>query len=56
MGTQWTAVVLVGASGPVIVAVLRDATGGYQASFVVLATLFMVSAGAVVASERGDTG
>jgi MFS family permease len=56
MGTQWTAVVLVGASGPVIVAVVRDATGAYQASFVVLAALFMVSAGAIVASGRADTG
>ena len=56
MGTQWTAVVLVGASGPVIVAVVRNATGAYQASFVVLAALFMVSAGAIVASGRADTG
>lgn len=52
MGTQWTAVVLVGASGPVLVAVLRDTTGGYQASFIVLAALFVVSAGAILASGR----
>jgi MFS family permease len=55
MGTQWTAVVLVGASGPVLVAVLRDATGGYQTSFVVLAALFVVAAVAIVASYRADT-
>ena len=52
MGTQWTAVVLVGASGPVIVAVLREATGEYRASFVVLAALFVAAAVAVVASGR----
>jgi MFS family permease len=55
MGTQWTAVVLVGATGPVLVGVLRDATGGYQASFIVLAALFMASAGAIVASGRAPT-
>jgi cyanate permease len=55
MGTQWTAVVLVGASGPVLVAVLRDATGGYQTSFVVLAAFFVVAAVAIVASYRADT-
>ena len=55
MGTQWTAVVLVGASGPVLVGVLRDTTGAYQASFVVLAALFVVSAGLIVASGRAST-
>jgi MFS family permease len=55
MGTQWTAVVLVGATGPVLVGVLRDATGGYRASFIVLAALFMASAGAIVASGRAPT-
>jgi MFS family permease len=56
MGTQWTAVVLVGAAGPVLVGVLRDATGGYQASFVLLAALFVVSAGITVGSGRADSG
>jgi MFS family permease len=54
MGTQWTAVVLVGASGPVLVAVLREATGEYRASFVVLAAFFVVAAVAVMASDRAD--
>jgi MFS family permease len=55
MGTQWSAVVLVGAGGPVLVGVLRDATGGYQASFIVLAAFFVVSAGAIVASGRASS-
>ena len=54
MGTQWTAVVLVGASGPVLVGVLRETTGEYRASFVVLAALFAVAAVAVMASDRAD--
>ena len=54
MGTQWTAVVLVGASGPVLVGVLREVTGEYRVSFVVLAALFVVAAIAVMASDRAD--
>jgi len=34
VGTQWTAVVLVAAAGPVLVGTLRDTTGGYRAPFV----------------------
>jgi len=50
MGTQWTGVVLVAAAGPVLVGVLRDATGGYQTSMVLLAVLFLIGAAAILAS------
>ncbi|MFV1971232.1 MAG: MFS transporter [Acidimicrobiia bacterium] len=56
MGTQWTAVVLVAATGPVLVGVLRDATGGYRSSIVVLTMLFLLAAAAVLASGRVDPG
>jgi len=61
MGTQWTAVVLVAAAGPVLVGVLRDATGGYQVSTVILTTLYLVAAATILLSGReragpGDSG
>ena len=56
MGTQWTAVVLVAAAGPVLVGVLRDATGGYQVSTVILTTLYLVATAAIVLSGRGQAG
>ena len=56
MGTQWTAVVLVAAGGPVLVGVLRDATGGYQVSTVILTTLYLVATAAIVLSGPGRAG
>jgi MFS family permease len=52
MGTQWTGVVLVSATGPVLVGVLRDTTGGYQASFALLAMFYVAAAAVIVASGR----
>ena len=52
MGAQWTGVVLVAASGPLLVGALRDITGGYGVSFGVLSVLFLISAAAIVASGR----
>jgi MFS family permease len=56
MGTQWSAVVLVAATGPVLVGVLRDQTGGYEASFLVLAALYLAAAAVIAASGRMATG
>ncbi|GMQ93647.1 MAG: MFS transporter [Acidimicrobiia bacterium] len=52
MGTQWTGVVLVAATGPILVGSLRDVTGGYQSSIVVLTVLFLVAAAAILMSGR----
>jgi cyanate permease len=52
MGAQWTAAVLIGASGPTLVGVSRDVTGGYRASIVVLTVLLLVGMVAIVASGR----
>lgn len=52
MGTQWTGVVLVAASGPVLVGILRDATGGYGVSTVILTALFLAAAAAIALSGR----
>lgn len=52
MGAQWTVVVLVAASGPVAVGLLRDATDSYQAPFVMLTAFFLVAALAILASGR----
>lgn len=52
MGTQWTAVVLVAATGPILVGVMRDSTGAYQSPFVLLSALFVVAAALIVASGR----
>jgi MFS family permease len=52
MGTQWSAVVLVAATGPILVGVLRDQTGSYQVSFAVLATFYLVAAAVITASGR----
>lgn len=54
MGTQWTGVVLVAATGPVLVGVLRDITGGYQASLVLLVTFYVAAAAVIVASGRAE--
>lgn len=54
MGTQWTAVVLVSAAGPLLVGVLRDTTGGYQVSFVLLAMFYLAAAVLIVASGRTE--
>lgn len=55
MGTQWTSVVLVAAMGPVLVGVLRDATGTYLVSFAVLTMLFVLAAGLIYASGRAES-
>jgi len=52
MGAQWTGAVLIGASGPALVGVLRDATGNYQAPIVILTMLLLVGMVAIMASER----
>ncbi len=55
MGTQWTGVVLVAATGPVLVGVLRDATGGYGFSAVILTVLFLAATAAIALSGREAT-
>lgn len=52
MGTQWTVVVLTAATGPILVGVLRDATGSYQAPTVILTVLYLAAATAIVLSGR----
>ncbi len=52
MGTQWTSVVLVAATGPVLVGVLRDTTGGYQVSIMVLTVIFVAAAAAIALSGK----
>jgi len=56
MGTQWTGVVLIAATGPLLVGVMRDVTGGYAVSFAVLTVFFVAAAAAIVASGRADQG
>ncbi len=56
MGTQWTGVVLVAATGPVLVGVLRDVTGGYQVSTVILTALFVAAATAILLSGTKRVG
>ena len=46
--------VLVAAFGPVLVGVLRDATGTYLVSFAVLTMLFVLAAGLIYASGRAE--
>lgn len=52
MGTQWTVVVLIAATGPVLVGVMRDVTSGYGAPSAVLTVLFLVAAAAILTSGR----
>ncbi len=52
MGTQWTGVVLVAATGPILVGVLRDMTGGYRVSTVILTVLYLIAAATIVLSGR----
>ncbi len=56
MGTQWTAVVLVAASGPVLVGVLRDTTGGYAVSSAILSGLYLAAAMTIMLSGRERAG
>jgi MFS family permease len=56
MGTQWTAVVLVAATGPILVGTLRDVTGSYQASTVILTVLYVMAAAAIILSGRERSG
>jgi MFS family permease len=52
MGTQWTGVVLVAATGPILVGVSRDATGGYWVSTLILTVLYLAAAAAIALSGR----
>ncbi|MFV9673081.1 MAG: MFS transporter [Acidimicrobiia bacterium] len=52
MGTQWTAVVLVAAAGPLLVGVIRDTSDSYSASFAVLTVLYLAAAAVIAASGR----
>jgi MFS family permease len=54
MGTQWTGVVLIAATGPVLVGVLRDTMGSYALSFGVLTVFFLMAAAVILASGRVD--
>lgn len=47
MGAQWTAVVLVGSFGALLVGAARDLTGGYESPVVALTVLFVASAAAI---------
>ncbi|MPZ54459.1 MAG: MFS transporter [Acidimicrobiia bacterium] len=52
MGVQWSAAVLVGAAGPALVGVIRDATGDYRMSVVLMTACFLVAMGAILVSGR----
>ena len=54
MGTQWTAVVLIAATGPVLVGVLRDTMSSYTVSFAILTAFFLAAAAVIMASGRAD--
>lgn len=56
MGAQWTAAVLIGASGPALVGVLRDITGDYQAPIVALTMLLLMGMWAILVSARAEQG
>jgi CP family cyanate transporter-like MFS transporter len=51
MGAQWAAVSLMGASGPAVVGIIHDATGGYRVPMTVVT--FMVTAAAFLAFASG---
>jgi len=55
MGIQWTGIVLIAAAGPILVGVLRDATGTYRTSAVLLTMLFVAAAVAIMAGGRADS-
>jgi MFS family permease len=55
MGVQWTTAVLIGAAGPALVGALRDNTGDYQASFLVLTMLLLAGMVAILASGQTQT-
>jgi MFS family permease len=55
MGVQWTSAVLIGAAGPALVGALRDNTGDYQASFLVLTMLLLAGMVAILASGQTQT-
>ena len=52
MGVQWTSAVLIGATGPALVGALRDNTGDYQASILVLTMLLLAGMVAILASGQ----
>ncbi|MFW2383790.1 MAG: MFS transporter [Acidimicrobiales bacterium] len=55
MGAQWTGVVLTAAAGPLLVGVVRDATGSYDVSFAVLSVFFLAASGVILASGHVKT-
>lgn len=52
MGAQWAVVSVVGASGPAVVGILHDATGGYRIPMTVVT--FLVAGAAVLAFASGS--
>lgn len=52
MGTQWTGVVLIAATGPVLVGVLRDTMSSYAVLFAVLTVFFLAAAAVIMGSGR----
>jgi len=56
MGAQWTATILIGATGPLLIGVIRDTSGGYSASFAVFSAVLFGAAMAMVASGRARPG
>jgi MFS family permease len=56
MGAQWAVVSMVGASGPAVVGVLHDATGGYRIPMSVVTLLVAGAAVLAAASGRARSG
>ena len=56
MGAQWAAVSLMGASGPAVVGIIHDATGGYRVPMTVVTLLVAVAAILAYASGRARPG
>jgi MFS family permease len=56
MGSQWTVTTVVGASGPVVVGLLRDATTDYRLPMTVLLSALLASAVLLAAAARATTG
>lgn len=52
MGAQWAVASLIGATGPAVVGILHDSTGGYQVPIALVASLLVGAAALVVLSGR----
>lgn len=55
MGSQWTVTTMVGASGPVVVGLLRDITADYRLPVAVLIAALLAGAGLLAAAARATT-